>query len=284
MSRASIDNTTSLFIDKNQAPKKDQGIIDIGKNCSKCSELDFLPFHCEFCNLTFCSKHRTLESHDCAGIEKFQRSRTSSPPYEGPSAKTLFPDSDQRKRVLNERLNNAKPKPTNILDKQFRVGDIAAYTPNAFSKLNKFLKIQREKSKSSSSTLGKIFNSKPRAASNNKVVELAQLRKQAKGDSKISVNDRVYIWALYVNGQKDSESNSNSRESDEFSRINVEKDRKPIFVSKNWVVGRALDSIADNLQIKNINNSTNKSDERLNIFKLDETEAPILIQNNIKSS
>lgn len=282
MSKATVSNSTSLFIDKSKAPSKDdQGIIDIGKNCAKCSQLDFLPFHCEFCNLTFCSNHRTLESHNCVGKDKFQTSRTGSPLYDGPSAKSLFPDNDERRRTLNQRLQNSQPKPTTILEKQFRVGDIAKKTPNAFSKFNKFLKIQREKSAASSLAISKLFSSKSKSSATSRTVELGKLRKDAKGDAKIPANDRIYIWSLYINGNS-KESSGSSRESDEFSRINVEKDRKPIFVSKNWVVGRALDSIADNLKIPNINNSTNKSEEKLNIFKLDE-EVPVHVQNNIKS-
>ena len=41
---------------------------------------------------------------------------------------------------------------------------------------------------------------------------------------------------------------------------------KPVFISKNWVVGRSLDSIADNLHIQNKNNVTNESLEKLNIL------------------
>ena len=66
---------------------------------------------------------------------------------------------------------------------------------------------------------------------------------------------------------------------------------KPVFISKNWVVGRSLDSIADNLHIQNKNNVTNESLEKLNIFKLEDNNGssgvdgePKLISTSLKST
>ena len=40
-------------------------IMDIGKHCYKCGQLDFLPFVCDKCNKVFCRYHRVYENHDC---------------------------------------------------------------------------------------------------------------------------------------------------------------------------------------------------------------------------
>nr|5IJ4_A Chain A, CDC48-associated ubiquitin-like/zinc finger protein 1 [Saccharomyces cerevisiae S288C] len=40
-------------------------MLDVGKHCAYCRQLDFLPFHCSFCNEDFCSNHRLKEDHHC---------------------------------------------------------------------------------------------------------------------------------------------------------------------------------------------------------------------------
>lgn len=265
----------NLLIDNSKAPDHEkQGIIDIGKNCSMCNQLDFLPFVCEFCKHVYCSSHRTTESHHCTGAQD-KKANPGSITYEGPSAASLFPDRKADKAKLESKLKD--PKPTTILEKHFRVGDVAANTPNAFSKLNRFLKLQRSKKSSSSSTIGKLFGKKSSSSSSSssRVAEVAILRKTAKGDTKIPVGDRIYVWCLYIN----VEESSDTEEQEKFAKINVEKDRKPVYISKNWPVGRALDSIADTLHIVNYNNSTTISKNRLNIFKLHD-EQPVLIEAN----
>lgn len=252
---------TSLFIDKSKKPKDDLGIVDIGKNCYKCHQLDFLPFTCEFCKNTYCSNHRTLDQHDCVGKSKFTNQHTYTETYKDlPLASSLFPDRNAAKIKLDNQIKQGKPKPTNILEKQFRVGDVSKLTPNAFSKFNKFLKIQNK----NKTTLGKFFGK-----SSSKVVEMSLLKRLAKGDAKIAVSDRIYIWTLYIKATTD----------DDFSKINVEKEKIAVFVSKNWPVGRALDSIADLLKVGNFNNSTNDSAERLNIFKTID-EQPKLVETS----
>lgn len=37
----------------------------LGKHCTYCKQLDFLPFLCNKCNNHYCLKHRKYESHGC---------------------------------------------------------------------------------------------------------------------------------------------------------------------------------------------------------------------------
>jgi hypothetical protein len=261
---------TNWFIDKTKKPQDDQGIIDIGHNCYKCSELDFLPFICEFCKHTYCSKHRTLEQHDCSGKGKFgdDHSRSALPSTTLPKSSTLFPDRTADRKKVDHQLTSSTPKPTNIVESQFqfRVGDAGDKVRNAFTKFNKFLSVQKTTTKSKS-IMG--FTKRSASAKPNKGVELALLRKQAKGDGKIPVNDRIYIWALYINANDD----------DDLRKINVDKERCGVFVSKAWPVGRALDSIADQLAVRNYNNNTNDSQQRLNIFKV-VNDNPVVVSSS----
>lgn len=289
---SSSSGVTNLFIDKSQQPNQDeQGLINIGKNCQYCNQLDFLPFICEFCEKTFCSQHRTIEQHQCIGKDKFfnqhhSSSRSSSPEsgnnnYNNTSisSKSLFPDRDADKRKLEAKLNSINPKrPTTIKETQFRVGDVAIGS-NAFKKFQKFLTTQKmNKNKNSVNglnSISKLFG-KSTSNNNNKFIDIANLKKNAKGDNKIKINDRIYLWCIYVKNPDLS--------------ISIDKDKKPIFISKNWVVGRSLDSIADNLHIQNNNNITNESLEKLNIFKLenngkdDVDGEPKLIITSLKST
>ncbi|RCK55912.1 CDC48-associated ubiquitin-like/zinc finger protein 1 [Candida viswanathii] len=277
-----MSSATNLFIDKAQQPNQDNhGVMNLGKNCQYCNQLDFLPFVCEFCNKTFCSNHRTIEQHNCTNKDKFYNQHTRSPsPTSGVSSKTLFPDREADKKKLEASLNNSTVRPTTIKETHFRVGDVAG--TNAFKKFQKFLSIQKNKKKSSSSgsgssSLGKLFGkSKTSTSTSNKYVDIANLKKNAKGDTKIKLEDKIFIWCVYVKNPEDDS-------------INVEKDKKPVFVNKNWVVGRSLDSIADTLHIQNNNNVTSNSLEKLNIFKLEQSAAnpdgePKLISTSVKST
>lgn len=44
----------------------DHGLLDIGKACSFCDIIDFLPYVCDYCGLTFCGDHRSTLSHCCS--------------------------------------------------------------------------------------------------------------------------------------------------------------------------------------------------------------------------
>ncbi|CAI5757612.1 unnamed protein product [Candida verbasci] len=243
---------SSLFIDSSKQPK---GIVDIGANCYYCNQLDLLPFDCEYCNHKFCSNHRTLESHKCINKDKSEKSDKSAPTSSGftISSASLFPDRNKDKLKLNQSLNN--PKPTTIKETQFRVGDVIK--SNAFTKFRKFLKIQ-DKSKS------KLFKK------STKFTDVAILKKQAKGDVKININDRIYIWCVYIQ--------------DPDVKLDVGKVKKPLFINKNWSIGKSLDSICDTLLIRNQNNITNNAEEKLNIFKLNDKEEPELMKSSLKSS
>lgn len=274
-----MSSVTDLFRNKG---RDEHGIMDVGKNCSKCNELDFLPFVCEDCKQVFCGNCRKRDAHQCPGktytgaaarakeAARIARENpspkvsASSTRSTSPTAASLFPDRDADKRKIDAKLT--QPAPSNILTKQFRVGDVAARTPNAFAKFNRFLKSQKGKS----SSLGKLFKKSP--ATSSKPVQMSLLRKQAKGDAKIAAPDRIYLWCLFINPKKTDEAS----ELEELARINVEKDRRAVFVSKNWPVGRALDVIADTLSIRNYNNSTRDSDERLNVFKMEGDKVVLL--------
>lgn len=244
---------TNLFMTQVETNTEDQGVMNLGKHCYKCQQLDFLPFHCEFCDHVYCSQHRSLDLHGCIG-------RPSSPTnggnsYSLPLAASLFPDKEKRQQELEKRLEQLKLAPTTIAEKAGK-GKSTAIT-----KLTKFLHLQKLSRK-------KLLFGKPKKT--NKVVETSSIKKVAKGPNSVPLADRVYLWVLYVN-----------RNEDEMEKIDLEKERKGVWVSKNWTVGRALDSLADVVGIMNHNNSTLEPSQRLNLFKTVD-DAPVTLPLNQK--
>jgi len=82
---------------------------------------------------------------------------------------------------------------------------------------------------------------------------LNALKKTAKGDEKVPMERRVY---LYV----EAEANTTS------SKL----PKGDFWYSKDWSVGRVLDAAAKSLQIQNLNNSGKGEEERLRIFHVEQ--------------
>lgn len=266
----SEDETTKMTNDLLVERRQDDGMMDIGVNCSKCQQLDFLPFQCEYCKLIFCSNHRRLADHQCPHLHKFENqgnNRPKSPTQlNQATVASLFPDRAADRAKIDKLID--KPlKPTNILETSFRVGDVKSKT--AFKKFAKFLNIQLKKTSSQPKITG-LFKSKK----TNPTVELQLLRKHSTGDNKININDRIYIWCLFID--------ANVTDDDKVFDIDVQKQRKGVFVNKNWLVGKALDYISDQLKIRNNNNKTNDITEKLNIFQLDAKQQPLLVSTSQK--
>lgn len=234
----------------------DQGIMNLGKNCHFCHRLDFLPFHCEFCNGTFCSAHRTLDIHNCTGRpqKKTSVSGGNSQIYDGPTAASLFPDRTKHQKSLDALLEKGPIKPR------------ANSTP--LMKLTKFLHLQRLKRESKKKPLS-IFG-KLSAKTPSPTVEVAKIKKTAKGPNSVNASDRVYVWTLFVN-----------RNEEDFGEISEENERKALWVLKAWSVGRALDSIAETMNIMNHNNATQQNENRLNLFKV-EKDTPVALTASAK--
>lgn len=230
---------TSLFMTKQQ----DSTMLDIGKHCYKCQKLDFLPFSCEFCGHIYCEGHRSLQSHGCED-KRPQRQIVKDGKHvdSKESVASLFPNRIDDMKKVDQSLQNATLQPTNIITKQFRVGDVAKRTTNAFTKFARYLNVKTDQGKGVK---------KPIVS---KTADIMTLRKNAKGDIKVATNDRIYLWCKAVDDTKS------------LVVPTSEERGHAVYISKNWPAGRALDSIADTLRIKNNNNSTVSNDERLNMF------------------
>jgi len=93
----------------------------------------------------------------------------------------------------------------------------------------------------------------PKPSSNAaRLVALNKLKKSAKGDDKIPVNKRVY---LFVEA--------------EAASTTSKFPRGESFYSEDWSVGRALDAAAKSLQVQNVNNHGGGEEEKLRVFHVE---------------
>lgn len=191
-----------------------------------------------------------------------QRAATPSK-YDGPTAASLFPDRSKHLEAL-EKLIAEKKVPASTL----KGNDGNKSTP--FMKLTKYLHLQRIKrleEKKGFSLFGKL-----KTAGTNPIVELAKIKKVAKGPANIKYDERVYVWVLFVD-----------KNDEDIEAVAAKSAMTGVWVLKNWTVGRALDSIALTLNIMNYNNSTQNPGERLHLFK-GEKDSPVVLAMGQKVS
>lgn len=219
-------------------------MLDVGTHCAFCRQLDFLPFHCKFCNGDFCENHRTKESHHCRWLLEENRhadggklvERTKPESNEEHFFKSLLPEKGyirvQQKK--GETAQQPKPKPVR-----------SQINKSALDKLARFFKRRATKTKTSP---------KKSSSSSNALVQLSQLKKTALGDSRIPPTNRVYVWCYVVH---DEERDRDAKQ-------------ESLYINKIWPIGRALDYAAQQFGVPNHNVSVKtKSEEKLYLYKMD---------------
>ncbi|EGA73335.1 YNL155W-like protein [Saccharomyces cerevisiae AWRI796] len=93
-------------------------------------------------------------------------------------------------------------------------------------------------------------------SSSNKIIQLANLKKIAKGDPKIPMQNRIYIWCYLVDGDE--------------TDIAKEDTRMPLYINKMWPVGRAMDYLSIQLNVKSSTLTNSSSNDKFQLCKLKE--------------
>lgn len=218
---------------------REMGMLDVGTHCAFCRELDFLPFHCSECKSDFCKNHRTKESHYC-------KSLVLLPPHAQPEV------NDADKAGSGRYFKSLLPEKASVRVKQ-NVSTASEPVANAKTTLLKNNSTAMEKLKQYFAKNGKIFNSKKsitKASSTNKLIQVTKMKRSAKGDETIPISNRVYAWCYIVEAS----------------------DSKPVahevYINKLWPVGRALDSLASLLNVRNSNIEHSVTDkEKLFLYR-----------------
>ena len=246
----------------------------IGAHChyEYCNQLDFLPFRCDSCKHTYCLDHRTESAHACPNPGAWaaaRRAATSQPSStiklpqkptlitgtqcSHPQCKTLIHTHTSvgvqcptcnRSYCLKHRLKEdhscstltpigARPPTAGLTQAQKALGKLRAWG----------------KSKASSASTATAKRLNPTTARN---LEINNLKKNAKGDTKIPVEKRVYLHV-----EAESTTTSSKIPSGAF------------FYNKEWSVGRMLDEAAKSLQVENVNNRGGGEETRLRVFHVE---------------
>lgn len=247
----------------------------VGKHCeaSYCNQLDFLPFKCLSCEHTFCLDHRTEDAHKCTnagawaerkrlanqakysiGGDKTMRDLVSQKDCASPSCKTTIGTSlvpgvhcsrCNRDYCLKHRLEE-----DHACDKLTPIGarpgvNAKAQASKAFGNFKAWISERKE-------AAGRALpKAKPTSASQ-RMVAVNDLKKTAKGDEKLAMEKRVY---LYVEA--------------EAATTTAKLPKGKFYYSRDWVIGRVLDAAAKSLQIENINNQSNKEEDKLRVFHVE---------------
>ncbi|GAV55591.1 hypothetical protein ZYGR_0AV02230 [Zygosaccharomyces rouxii] len=222
---------------------EETGMLDVGTHCAYCRQLDFLPFHCRFCNLDFCEIHRTKESHHCRWLLDQERNNQRVPSPRSLKSndekffKSLLPEKGYV-RVQQQRQQQQRSPLTPEL-KPIK----SQISQGTLDKLTRFFK---------RSTVHKSTSKK---SSSSKLVQLSQLKKNAVGDERIPVANRIYIWCYVVH---DEERDKDAK-------------RESFYVNKIWPIGRVLDAIAQQFGVPNRNdNFKTKQEDKLSLYKIDQ--------------
>lgn len=210
---------------------KEIGMLDVGTHCYYCRQLDFLPFHCSQCNHDFCSSHRLKESHHCESLQlnipnDSQKSTSSIVNNHGKFFQSLLPAK------ASERIKESTRSPSPSSSRQYNTTLKSSLNKSSLDKLLKFF--NRHKTKISSTS-----------SSSNKISQKLSLQKLSKGDTKIPLQNRIYIYCYVLDTDRDID------------------EPNPIYINKIWPIGRVIDYLASQLDIKNVNL---KADPNMKLF------------------
>jgi len=247
----------------------------IGSHCSldTCNRLDFLPFVCESCNGCFCLAHRTESAHNCkkagAWLSSFQPSVSASTTPRNPRNLLASPCAANKCKTVINTPNHPGvncPQCRKQYCLQHRLSDnheCRPPPPPAATIAQEKAKSALSKFKAWSTSVGKekgggggggmlagLAARRPGATSG--AVAVLKMKKDAKGDERIPIEKRVY---LFVEAE---------------ARTTTSKlPRGTFWYSKDWSVGRVLDVAAKGLQVSNLNNQGDSEEKRLRVFHIE---------------
>lgn len=223
------------------------GLLQVGDHCAFCNELDFLPFICDGCGSSFCQNHRKPELHECK--KTLKQAQQQRPVGSKPLTTTV-------KSNTKPYTNTATAQKTAATNQGKRLGGTgqptatAKDTPSASTKNNNLAALQKLKaiwgskktptsssttksktaSESASSGSSSILSWKKPSFATQRAQELkalAQLKNDAKGDAKIPLDSRIYLYIESPDGLK----------------------KAPLYYKKDMVTGVLLDRSADALRV-----------------------------------
>lgn len=257
-----------------------------------CNQLDFLPFRCESCKGTYCLDHRTETAHKCAHAGEWaaaaRRKATGAAGNNSSLSPSLSPSGTsgngkpslltatqcshpQCRTYINTLNSVAVACPTcrrhyclkhrlredhscnTLIPLGARPASTADDAPTLrnLDKARSALGRLRVWGKEKQAALAPKPNAKSTTAAS-RIVALNALKKDAKGDAKVPLDQRVYIHV-------EAEANTTT----------AKLPRGKFWYGKDWSVGRVLDAAAKGLQVENMNNRGGGEEERLRVYHVE---------------
>ena len=220
---------------------------DLGKHCfvSDCKQLDFLPFECTYCSMTFCKEHFGLESHGCEKkpnntvTEKRRNEDVYMCSVNGCCKTELAPIRCSRCDVqvcLSHRAEQDHACSKFELPKERMVK-----TREVVETIAK----KNEEGREAASNKAKLHRN-PKAQRMAAKVQLMKLKQKSKGDQSLPAEERIYFRVILPKGGKGG---------------------PPVgaFVSRKWSMGRVIDALASSCGVQNRNNVTGA--KKLRVFR-----------------
>ncbi|GAO47350.1 hypothetical protein SAICODRAFT_31232 [Saitoella complicata NRRL Y-17804] len=230
----------------------------IGAVCHTCGRSDFLPFTCNYCGLKYCQDHRHPQSHTCgpySALQKEQALKTgsSTPPPAIGSIKTTCSHT-QCSTALDGIMSPGtvcKCRGIFCLKHRHPLDHACKYTsppPTSAARAREALEKLRHWASSYGST--RTDAGKKTSTKTSRVLVVAKMKKTSKGDQRVPQEKRIYIHA---EGPPDEPN----------------QPKADIYVSREWSTGKALDSIASLLGVRNNNNAAMEDDDKLRLINVD---------------
>lgn len=247
----------------NPSTPPSDGLLQIGDHCSFCNDLDFLPFTCDGCGNIFCQNHRKPDGHNCSHKLKKQEQSLAKPA----SMISITPTKYTRPvsaPTTGRRLGNSPagtPPPTNA--KSTRDTEKNNNNMAALAKLkslwgtNKSSTPTLSSSSSSSSSSSNLFSNwkKPSLSAQLRTTRaqelklLNELKKTAKGDAKIELSHRRYLYL---------ESAATGK-------------KVPVYYRDDIITGKLLDKAAEalNINLRTMNSSATEGKMALYLTRME---------------
>ncbi|XP_063919238.1 AN1-type zinc finger protein 1-like [Zophobas morio] len=216
---------------------------NLGQHCSHkdCKQLDFLPLQCK-CGKLFCSIHLNIHVEVCESCITLQAepqkiSNVYTCAHVGCNDTSLIEMLCQKCHthfcVKHRHLTQCHEKSAETIAQE---KEKIAAPIRQFNEAKLVVDKQVEQN---------LLEAKKKAKKSNLAnkVQLMKIKNKAKGLNTIPTTDRLYFSVSYLGHQQDV----------------------PLFVSKLWSVGRAIDAIANELKLQNDNNKS--SCKKLRLFK-----------------
>lgn len=214
-----------------------------GENCAfdNCKQLDFLPFKCDHCQLTFCKNHFNSESHKCSKPQSdVTLSKEKSPNY-------VCSKEDCKETSVVEMLCY-KCKIHFCLKHRYH-GCMEVSDDETLKKLKKWQIPKRQFAQAKAivdqEVTDSLRKSKNTAMANK--VQLMRVKSTAIGPKNVPISERCYFLVYYPITVSNKDSTV----------------CKGIFTNKNWTIGKIIDSIVEVLKIPSNNNASTTNKLRL---------------------